>query len=386
MVGAHVMKSGRRMTMVGAFPPPVHGMAAVNAALRTVFVSEGASLSVVDVSAKTLTRSLAGRLTRLPKIARAVLILLVGSHESGDSLYMSVSGGLGQLYEIVFVLCARLHGLRLYLHHHSYAYLNRPSCLSLLLFRLAGRSAVHITLSRHMAERLRRMYRVERVVPISNSAFLSCPQFDQHPKHRGLRTLGLMSNLSADKGVFEFLDLMREIQAIGLPVRAVLAGPFHDERTEEEVRARLSTMDMVDYVGPRYGEDKELFFSDIDVFVFPSQYRNEAEPIVIHEAMSRGIPVLAYGRGCISEIVGPGSGLVIDPAEPFAPMALAKIQGWIDSPESYQRASRTARARFSSSVAESTRLLRWLVEDVLGATAGPPCAPPPSEKSASCER
>ena len=216
-------------------------------------------------------------------------------------------------------------------------------------------------------------------MPISNSVFLPRPQFDEHPKRLGLRTLGFVGNLSAEKGLFEFLDLMRDVQANGLPVKALLAGPFHDARTEEEVRARLSTMDMVEYVGPKYGEDKELFFSCIDVFVFPSRYRNEAEPIVIHEAMSRGIPVLAYGRGCISEIVSPASGLVINPAVPFAPMALAKIREWVDSPESYQRSSRTARAEFSSCLAESTRLLRWLVEDILGATEAPPCGPPPRE-------
>lgn len=383
ILGAQTTRTRRRVTMVGPFPPPVHGMAAINAAVRDKFRAAGASPSVLNVSANTLARTWIGRLTRLPKIVRAVLILLLGTHESSDSLYISISAGLGQLYEVVFVLCARLRGLRLYLHHHSFAYLDRPSSLSWLLFRLAGRSAVHIALSRHMATRLNRLYRLERVLPISNSVFLPQPQSDRFHNRSGLHTLGFMSNLSVEKGIFEFLDLMLLVQSRGLPARASLAGPFDDRGTEEEVRARLSTMDIVDYVGPKYGEAKELFFSGIDVFVFPSQHRSEAEPIVIHEAMSRGIPVLAYGRGCISEIVSPDSGLVIDPAVPFAPMALAKIQEWVDSSASYERASRTARAEFSSSLAESTRLLRWLVEDILGATEVPPCAPLPREKSAS---
>lgn len=371
MVSPQPMESRRRITMVGAFPPPVLGMAAINAAVRDMFVAAGASPLSLDVSATTLTRTLAVRLTRLPRIVRAVLTLLVGAHETGDSLYMSVSGGLGQLYEVVFVLCARMHGLRLYLHHHSFAYLNRPSLLSWLLFRLAGRSAVHIALSRHMAKRLKRLYRVKRAMPISNSVFLPRLVPGQYPKRLELRTLGFMSNLSREKGLFEFLDLMRQVRASGLPVRALLAGPFQDASTEEEARELLSTMEMVDYVGPRYGQDKESFFSGIDVFVFPTHYRNEAEPIVIHEAMSRGIPVLAHGRGCIPEIVSPDSGFVIDPAAPFALMALTRIQEWVDCPEAYQRASRAAKSEFASSVADSARLLRWLVEDILGAIEVP---------------
>jgi len=54
--------------------------------------------------------------------------------------------------------------------------------------------------------------------------------------------------------------------------------------------------------------------------------------VTIHEAMSRGIPVIAYGRGCIPEIIGADCGLVIDPADPFVPAALAKLESWLAEP------------------------------------------------------
>jgi len=378
-------KRCERVIMVGAFPPPVHGMAAANAAVRDQIVAAGANTRVINVSANTLARSLASRFERLPKIGRAVLVLLLGGHRKGDPLYMSVSGGLGQLYEIVFVLCARLRGLRPYLHHHSFAYLDSPNPVSWLLVLAAGRSAVHITLSRHMAERLKRLYRVGRVVPISNAAFLLRLQSADCPYRMGLGTLGFLSNLAPEKGLFEFLNLIAIIERNGLPVRALLAGPFQDARTEEQVRARVNEIDNVEYVGPKYGERKEVFFSDIDAFVFPTLYRNEAEPIVIHEAMSRGIPVIAYGRGCIPEIISPDSGLVIDPSVPFVPPALAKIQEWIDSPESYRRASCAARAQFASSLADGTRLWRSLLEEILGIREAPRWQPPWTKKRPSSQ-
>ena len=160
-----------------------------------------------------------------------------------------------------------------------------------------GRSAVHIALSQRMAARLKRLYRLERVLSISNSVFLPQPQFDLVHSRPGAGDMGFISNLSVEKGIFEYLDLMRAVQARGLPVRALLAGPFDDPGTEVEVRALLSTMDCVDYVGPQYDEGKNRFFSGIDAFVFPTQHPSEAEPVVIHEAMSRGIPVIACGRG-----------------------------------------------------------------------------------------
>jgi glycosyltransferase involved in cell wall biosynthesis len=369
MSGQPAKRSGK-VIMVGPFPPPVHGMATINAAVRDQLVAAGADSLVIDVSADTLARSFASRGARLPKAVRAVLILLLGRHRSGDSLYMSVSGGPGQLYEIVFVLCARLRRLRTYLHHHSFAYLDSPSVVSWLLFLLAGRSAVHVTLSRHMAQRLSRRYRVRRVLSISNSVFVSGSQSEDRSNRTELGSIGFMSNLSLEKGLFEFLDLAADMRRNGLPVKALLAGPFQDAETEEHTQTGLSETDNVEYVGPKYGEGKEVFLSDTDAFIFPTRYRNEAEPIVVLEAMSQGIPVIAYGRGCIPEMVSPDSGLVIDPGEAFGPSALAKIKQWVNSPESYRRASCAARAQFASRLADSTGPWRSLLEEIIGIEPG----------------
>lgn len=365
-MGGKPAKGRGRVIMVGAFPPPILGMATINAAVRDQLVGAGGAPRVVDVSANSLDRSFASRMGRFPKIVRAVLVLLFGRHRSGDSLYMSVSGGLGQMYEVVFVVCARLRGLRVYFHHHSFAYLDSRSRVSQLLFRIAGRAAVHIALSRRMAERLKRLYRVRRVVPVSNTVFLPASQTADVSNRTELRTLGLMSNLSLEKGLFEFLELTAETRRRDLPVKALLAGPFHDAATERQAQVRLNETDNIEYLGPQDGKEKEIFFSDIDVFVFPTSYQNEAEPVVIHEAMSRGLPVIAFGRGCIPEMIGPGSGLVIDPGEPFGPPALAKIEEWINLPETYRRASCAAKTQFALYLADSTCIWRSLLEEIIG--------------------
>ena len=70
------------------------------------------------------------------------------------------------------LLLARLRGLRLFLHHHSFAYLDSRQLSAWLLMLVAGHSAVHITESPHMAERLSRQYGIGRAVSISNAVFL----------------------------------------------------------------------------------------------------------------------------------------------------------------------------------------------------------------------
>src|ERR1035437_3299044 len=53
------------------------------------------------------------------------------------ALYVGLSGGTGQLIDSLFVIVARMAGLHIWVHHHSFAYIIKRNwisryCLSLL--------------------------------------------------------------------------------------------------------------------------------------------------------------------------------------------------------------------------------------------------------------
>ncbi len=362
---------GIEVVMAGAFPPPVHGMAAVNAAVRDALERAGATPLVIDLAAPSLDRALATRLSRLPRVLRGLGRLAGKRGLRNATLYMSVSGGLGQVYELAFILLARLREMRVFLHHHSFAYFDRPGMLTRTLVRVAGDDAVHITLSTGMCERLQRAYRAGRVMPVSNAVFFVVADAPAVVRRR-LATIGFLSNISAEKGVFEFLDLMAAAGNAGWPLHAKLAGPFQDAGTEQAVCERLGSLPQVEYVGPQYGAAKNAFYAGIDALIFPSRYVNEAEPVTVHEALSRGIPVIAYGPGCIPEIVGADCGLVIDPAAPFVPAALAKLENWLADPAAFAAASRAAAAHYARTYDESKARWRALLAELTGAAAQEP--------------
>ena len=344
-----------KVMCVGAFPPPVHGMAMVNAAVRDQLCGTGIDLQVIDLSAPNLERSLYARLRRLPKVLLGLWYLMLIPQVNGCKLYMSVSGGFGQIYELLFVSLARMRGMQVVLHHHSFAYLNARKLIAQALIISAGPSAVHIALSLRMAERLQTVYKTTQVISISNAAFLLSNETLQIKPRLQPRTLGFISNITVEKGIPEFLNLMVAIQAKNLPLKAKIAGPFQDSQTESNVRTYLEILYNVEYVGPKYGADKDEFFAGIDILLFPTRYKNEAEPLIIHEAMSRGIPVVAYGRGCIPEIIEANCGLVVPPADDFVSAALAQICTWIDSPQTFQDTSIAAAERFEALCAESLK-------------------------------
>jgi glycosyltransferase involved in cell wall biosynthesis len=341
-------------------------MATVNAAVHNALRQAGTVPIVINLAAPNLDRSLAARLGRVPRVLRG-LVRLAGRRALGrGTLYMSASGGLGQVYELVFLLLARLCGMRVFLHHHSFAYLDEPRLLTRLLLRTAGDHTVHITQSRGMVHRLQHVYRVNRAFAVSNAVFFVNRSLGEVTLRKSIHTLGFISNIAPEKGIFEFLDLMAAAGAAGFPLRGRLAGPFQDADTERAVYEQLRSLSNVEYVGPQYGADKDTFYAGIDVLVFPTRYYNETEGIVNHEAMSRGIPVIAYGRGCIPEIVGFDCGLVIDPSEPFVPAALAQLGRWLADPAAFRAASKAAATRFASTYNENEACWRALLADIVG--------------------
>ncbi len=362
------MRAPVALTMIGTFPPPLHGMAAVNAAVRDRLTAAGAEVQVLDVAAPSLHRGLWSRLGRLPRVLGGLRKLAFMRGLRDRVAYMSLSGGLGQIYEFLFVLLARARGMRIFLHHHSFAYLDRPSRVTSMLMAAAGKDASHITLSQGMAERLQTSYsHVGPVVAISNAVLLLSDHIGELPPAKArLGVLGFLSNIAAEKGVHEFLDVCAAVQEMGLPISAKLAGPFQDAAIEKSVRARLADLPRVTYVGPVYGADKGSFYAGIDVLLFPTRYANEAEPLTVHEAMRDGVPVIAYGRGAIPEILTPACSKVIQVGDDFTSNAVAQIVAWLAEPQSLRAASVAASARFDELRAENVRHWQELKARILG--------------------
>lgn len=67
------------------------------------------------------------------------------------------------------------------------------------------------------------------------------------------------------------------------------------------------------YWGKKYGADKEAFFKNTDIFVFPTYYPNECFPLVLLEAMQQGLPCISTKEGGITSIIDDGkTGLFVN--------------------------------------------------------------------------
>jgi glycosyltransferase involved in cell wall biosynthesis len=215
-----------------------------------------------------------------------------------SALYRTMSGGPRALLDQMVVSEARSKGIRTVLHHHSYAYLRRQSKWHA---KAISAASGHIVLDLGMAHCLTKNYGVPpNDIYVQNNAFAVEPLTPTDlAGGRGL-VVGHMSNLTAEKGVdilINWLDKTSNVQCLlAGPTPAWLAKRLHGSAAASRVTllGPLTT--------PR---EKSAFFESLDLFIFLSRYKFEAQPLVLYEAAAAGLGILATRwAGIPSQLAG----------------------------------------------------------------------------------
>lgn len=353
--------------VIGPMPPPVHGYSLATAAmvehLRTL-----ATVEVCDTSGGAPQRSWRYHGRRIARNLGACWKLSWRPRSSGRTLYVALSGGSGAIYDVMAVCIARARRYRLFLHHHAFTYITQRSRWTALLVAVAGRKATHICLCSVMADQLRAQYRgIARWEILSNAALVEPGGDTQRIPGPGPIRLGFLSNLVPEKGLDTVIDLCRELRRAGRDVTLCVAGPVgHPSAAALLEEARRGLGPAFDYRGPVYAATKTAFYRDIDVFLFPTRYANEAQPLVLMEALTAGVPVIAIGRGCIAGDLATGGLITSDGA--FLAEATEIIGAWLADRSRLAGASATALRRAAELRRTALNQLNRLVGEMASAT------------------
>lgn len=323
------------VVVVGPLPPPVHGAARVTRAVSDALLahaSERHDICVVSTAGPSDAGRLRYHLTRASAHLRAAGVLVIARCYGRAQLYLGGAGGAGLWYQLGLVLVARAIAVPVTFHHHSYGCLiGRRDLAMVLLASALGRSGTHVCLSRGMADALRERYRTAaQFVVVSNAQFVDPVTFRRSAGDR-VRRLVHVSNLSVEKGTVRVLEVFRELRARGIDVDLTLVGPVVDRRVEAAVDvARAQHPDAVRHVGAASPHEVLAELDAADVFVFPSTYRLEAQPMVVVEALARGVPVVAADRGAIRDLL-PDEWVVTDLGALADRVAAVLARGRVDT-------------------------------------------------------
>lgn len=264
-------------------------------------------------------------------------------------------------YTYAIVAVAKAMRMRCILHHHAVSYLTQSRRLFTRLHRLLDETDSHVVLGPEMQALLVADERVRAKVVVLSNGFMVEPDPSDSGNlggngspavsgEDGIFRVGHLCNLTYAKGIDLVIESFRRLGKTHPNVHFVLAGPVFEPRAQQELdRAREEFQDRLDYRGAVYEADKSRFFADIDVMIYPT--RDDAQPLVVLEALREGKPVIATDLGCIPSMVQ-NHWLVRDiPAFPEA--ACKQIAAWVSNRQSYTDACETARAAGLDAVATS---------------------------------
>jgi glycosyltransferase involved in cell wall biosynthesis len=104
----------------------------------------------------------------------------------------------------------------------------------------------------------------------------------------------------------------------------LLAGPPVDALSAEILKAAQKEFgELMEYFGRLEPPEVDAFLDRLDVFLFPSAYEHEAEPLVLLEAARGGVPAIAFDVGCISDLAADHRWLI--PATDSFSLAVVEI-------------------------------------------------------------
>ena len=282
-----------------------------------------------------------------------------------QSLYFSIAGGLGKWLEIPLLWIAMFCYKDIYIHHHSFSCCNRPHLSMAVTANIAPHKTTHIALCDAMKRLLVSRYGLspDRVIVLSNIAL--CEKCAPSQVRQGLNTVGYFGNISLEKGVGEFLETYRTLVQWDPGLRALIGGPCMTSNVADLIEQAARELPHLKYLGPLYGGEKGRFFAEIDVLLFPSKYADEAEPLTIYEAFSSGVPVIAWGRGCIAGMIERGFGKTVHSASAFSGEAVATIQEWKREEVVYQQGREALSRQFETLVLQEKSVLESFLAEVV---------------------
>jgi len=127
-----------------------------------------------------------------------------------------------------------------------------------------------------------------------------------------------MGTLCEGKGLLVLIEACALVQKAGLQFRLTCAGAFRPESFKKEVGELIGIRgltEVISFPGMLIGDQKVKRFREADVFCYPSHY--DCSPIVLIEAMSFGLPIIATRWRGIPDVVGrSGGAFIVEPKRP----------------------------------------------------------------------
>ena len=353
--------------------------------LVQAFSARGLSYDVIDLSPRDTSRpdgsfSLGRAFSFAGPFLRAARLLLLGRRRT---VYLLLAQSWpGFLRDAVFIGLSCVRGQRLVTHLKGggYAdfYAGLPAWKQRAVASVLSRASAILVLSGSFREHFSFVPGYEEKVEVVFNG-LPFPEARLPALGKRLPEAGqpvrilYLSNLVESKGYLELLEAVRIlVRERGLDVECRFCGEFllsSDEQryatpaeAHDDFFDRVSRADLQDHVrwaGRAGGDEKLDALAEAHIFVLPTRYRNEGQPVSIIEALASGCAVVATRHRGIPEMLSEGAaGVLLDSIKPES--IADAVEALVADSEAFAALSRASVERYRDAFRQSAHLERIL--------------------------
>ncbi|MEN6409568.1 MAG: glycosyltransferase family 4 protein [Anaerolineaceae bacterium] len=223
-------------------------------------------------------------------------------------IHIHTSQGIAWLKDTLLVLIGKTAGCSVVLHMHGgnfdQIYAAYPRSLQAYTRKILRTADGIISVSEEWKNRLTKIIPANKVSAIRNCVDIHLFQPGGNHRYRDAVNLLFLGRIGAQKGIYELIEAFHEIQPDGKGMQLWLVGPEENPGDAQNAQALLERYRLTatcKLVGEVDRERVIQYFRDASLFVLPSYY--EGLPMVVLEALSAGLPVVATPAGGIPEVV-----------------------------------------------------------------------------------
>ena len=345
------MERKKRILFIVPLPPPVHGSSMMCEYIRqSKLINNNFACDYTNLStSRSIDEIGKGGIRKYLRMIGALGItfwkLLTKEY---DLCYIALTcHGNGFLKDAPFALLCKLFGRKLIIHQHNKGMskdLGSPWRVKLL--KAVYKNTSVILLSWKLYPDIEAIVHREQIKICPNGIPVE-PSFNILPARNNLIPhLLFLSNLIPSKGVYVLLDALKILKDKGHKFVCNFVGGESKEISADIFKQAVSSRALngyVEYLGKKYGEEKNKILAKHDIFVFPTFYDNECFPLVLLEAMQAALPSISTNEGAIPDLLD-NTGMVINSND--AIQLATAIEKLITDGESCSKLSQAANKRF----------------------------------------
>ena len=346
-------KKMKKILFILHFPPPVHGSSIVGLAVKnSLIINRSFYCRYINLLvSRSMNESGKPSIIKTFRFLRLWIRLLYEIiKDKPDVCYLALTAsGMAFYKDVLLVVLLRFFRIkRVYHLHNQGVRLNQEMKLNYLFYRFVFKNADVILLSNQLYKDVMTFVPISNVYICPNGIVDTFTNLDTKSLilKKTVKIL-FLSNLQESKGIFVLLDACTVLQHRGIDFECNFIGAEGDLNANlfYKMVQQKQLLTRVNYLGKKFGKEKEEIFANADIFVHPTL--NDCFPLVLLEAMQYSLPVVSTYEGGISDIVEDGISGYLVPQNSVGAL-VEKIEVLIKNPELRKKMGKAGRLKFEN--------------------------------------